>query len=279
MKQGRIDLREAAKRLGVHYMTAYRYVRMGRLPATQDGGRWLVDPEDLKLLRPGRAATDARRGNAQPERYRDRLAARLLAGDEAGAWRLVEAFLGSGGTPKAALLEVLGPAMREIGSRWEGGELKVGDEHRATAVATRLVGRLGPMFVRRGRPRGIVVVACAPGDTHALPAAMVASVLRGEGYAVVELGGDTPIASVLAEVGAAGDRLRAVVISVSSEQRLAVAREVVAAVREVAPDTVLLVGGPAVTSEAEAVALGSDGWAADAGGLAALLPAPRRSSS
>ena len=32
-----ITLHEAAARLGVHYMTAYRYVRTGRLPAERDG--------------------------------------------------------------------------------------------------------------------------------------------------------------------------------------------------------------------------------------------------
>ncbi|HEX6326323.1 MAG TPA: B12-binding domain-containing protein [Jiangellaceae bacterium] len=279
MNDALIDLREAAQRLGVHYMTAYRYVRIGRLPATQDGGRWLVDPRDLDLLRPGRAATEARRGHAQPEHYRDQLRTPLLAGDEAAAWRLIETFLVSGGDPEAALLDVLAPAMRGVGDDWQRGELSVGDEHRATAVATRLVSRLGPMFVRRGRPRGKVVVACAPGDTHALPAAMVASVLRGRGYAVVELGGDTPEGSVVAEVEAAGDRLRGVVISVSSQGRLEAASSVAAAVRSIAPESPVLVGGPAVRSEAEAIRLGSDGLAVDAADVAAMLAAPRGTTS
>ena len=42
-----ITLQEAADRLGVHYMTAYRYVRTGRLPAQRSGSQWLVDPKDL----------------------------------------------------------------------------------------------------------------------------------------------------------------------------------------------------------------------------------------
>ena len=45
-----ISLGEAAERLGVHYMTAYRYVRTGRLPATRVGGQWVVDPRDLTAL-------------------------------------------------------------------------------------------------------------------------------------------------------------------------------------------------------------------------------------
>ena len=42
MTQPRVTLHEAAKRLGVHYMTAYRYVRTGRLPAERDGAHWLI---------------------------------------------------------------------------------------------------------------------------------------------------------------------------------------------------------------------------------------------
>ncbi|HSI92293.1 MAG TPA: B12-binding domain-containing protein [Jiangellaceae bacterium] len=277
MQQDRIDLREAAQRLGVHYMTAYRYVRMGRLPATQDGGRWVVDPKDLKALRPGRASA-SRRGDARPESYRERLRARLLAGDEPGAWQVVESFLVSGGTPKAALLDVLAPVMREVGAGWESAEFSVGDEHRATAVAIRVVGRLGPMFARRGRPRGTVVVACAPGDSHALPAAMVTCILRGEGYSIVELGGATPVGDVVAEAEAAGDRLRGVVISVSSQAMLAAAGEAAAAVRAAVPDTTVLVGGPAVASAEDATALGSDGWSADAAGVAMLLDTLGRSA-
>ena len=34
-----ITLQEAADRLGVHYMTAYRYVRTGRMPATRARAR------------------------------------------------------------------------------------------------------------------------------------------------------------------------------------------------------------------------------------------------
>jgi excisionase family DNA binding protein len=37
-----ITLREAAKRLNVHYMTAYRYVRTGRLTAHREGGQYQV---------------------------------------------------------------------------------------------------------------------------------------------------------------------------------------------------------------------------------------------
>jgi excisionase family DNA binding protein len=81
----RITLHEAAARLGVHYMTVYRYVRTGRLPATRDGVQWLVDPADLARVTPGRQERGRARAAAPST-----LAARLIAGDEAGSWSLLE---------------------------------------------------------------------------------------------------------------------------------------------------------------------------------------------
>ena len=43
-----LTLHEAAALLGVHYMTAYRYVRLGLLPAAKSGGSWRVTAADLE---------------------------------------------------------------------------------------------------------------------------------------------------------------------------------------------------------------------------------------
>lgn len=46
-----LNLKQVARLLDVHYMTAYRYVRSGRLPARRDGAAWLVDRGDLDAFR------------------------------------------------------------------------------------------------------------------------------------------------------------------------------------------------------------------------------------
>lgn len=265
----RVDLQEAARRLNVHYMTAYRYVRTGRLPAVQQDGRWWVATADLKHARPGRQRTG--RSGARAAQSVSRLRDRLVAGDEPGSWRILESALVAGGGPRAAVLQLLAPAMREVGDHWATGQLSVGDEHRATAVATRLVGRLSPAFARPGRSRGSVLLACVPGETHALPVAMLSLVLRGEGYQVIDLGGDTPADSIAAAVPAAGRRLRAVGLSVSTSRRSAEIGDAVEAVRSTPWGGPLLIGGPAVGSRAEAAALGADDWAADAAGVVTIL--------
>ncbi len=257
-----VELTEAARRLRVHYMTAYRYVRTGQLPAARRGGRWWVTARAISDFRSERGrprvASDGVSGAGSPAA----LVRRLVQGDEGGCWQLLQAQLENGREPQRLLTEGLAVAMRRIGDAWAAGVLTVADEHRATAVALRLLARLGPMCVRPGRPRGAVLLACVPGEQHSLPSAIVAAVVRGAGYTVVELGADTPLAAL--EETLTAQHLVAAGLSVGSDDRLEACREAVRTVRGVAPTVPLLVGGPAVTSEQQARDLGADRWAADA---------------
>ena len=145
-----VGLRAAAERLGVHYMTAYRYVRIGTLPARKVGGTWQVRIGDLRALI-GREPPRPGPGGIRWEPYRRQLRERLIAGDEPGAWSIVERALVSGSPAQDIHLELIVPVLGEIGDAWADGELDIADEHRASAVAARLIGRLGPSFARRGR--------------------------------------------------------------------------------------------------------------------------------
>src|SRR5829696_2391573 len=148
-----LTLQEAADRLGVHYMTVYRWVRTGRLPATKQGASWAVREADLdEVTEPTRAPRQGRVDHA------DRLARRLAAGDEPGAMAVAEAALAGGMDPEDLYLDVLAVAMARIGDRWATGEVTVAQEHQATAIMLRLLGRLGRNFARRGRSRGTVVL-------------------------------------------------------------------------------------------------------------------------
>lgn len=259
----RIGLRDAAARLGVHYMTAYRYVRLGVLPATKVGGEWQVRLADLEQV--------TRRDDAPPRsgsgpswsRYRTQFVTRLRAGDEAGAWALVERALASGAEARDVHLELVGPSLRVIGALWEQGDIEVAEEHRASAVAQRVIGRLGPSFARRGRKRATVVIGAAPEDRHSLPTAILGDILRGEGLDVVDLGADTPARSF---VDAARDRddVVAVAVSVGSDATVANAGDVASAVHRDLPGVALFIGGPAVGDESTARALGADEYGASA---------------
>lgn len=254
-RQQLLRLQEAADRLGVHYMTAYRYVRTGRLPATRDGVQWLVDVADVEeLQRPRRRPRGVGRSGAVSD-----LANRMVDGDEPGGWKIVEAVLAGGAAPEDVLLEVVAPALRRIGDDWETGARSVADEHRASAVASRLIGRLGPRFARRGRKRGTIVVGIVEGDDHALPSAIVADVLRGAGYEVLDTGANTPAASFV-DTARAANRLRAVLIGATTAGRGAAIGRAVALLRASDVTAPVLVGGAAVDDDARARKLGADGW-------------------
>jgi MerR family transcriptional regulator, light-induced transcriptional regulator len=249
-----LTLQQAADRLGVHYMTAYRYVRTGRLPAFKVGVQWRVNADDLASVKSGRRGA----GGLSRRWTVDQVADRLVAGDEPGVWALVEAALASGAEPVGIHVDLLAPALRSIGDRWALGELSVADEHRASVVAQRIVGRLGPMFGRRGRRRGTLVLGAPPGDLHSLPSAMVADELRAARFEVVDLGANTPVAS-FAGAARVAVRLVAVLVgaTVPAEQAIV---EVIGAIRGVAPGVPVFVGGAAVAGEEAALALGADGW-------------------
>ena len=263
----RVSLHDAAERLGVHYMTVYHYVRTGRLPAQRHGATWSVALDDLEALRARAPGGRARPAVPRPSRLADR----LVAGDEGGAWRVVEDAMASGRDPAAVHTEIVVPALRQIGDRWARGELSIADEHRASVIAARLVGRLGPRFARRGRHRGTVVLGAVAGERHALPGAILADLLRGRGFEVLDLGVDTPAASFV-ETARTADRLVAVLVGATSTGHDAALREVVGLLHEAGTGARVLVGGRAVDDLEAARRLGADAWsgASAADALAAV---------
>ena len=256
-----VSLLEAADQLGVHYMTAYRYVRTGRLAAHKLGSQWRVDQADLdhfieRAAAPAVASSTTPTSRRSPADHTERLVSRLVAGDEGGAWTVVQRALAGGLDPAALYLDVLGPALREIGDQWASGQVTVAQEHQASMVALRLLGRLGPLFTRPGRSRGSVVVGAPAGDTHSLPTALFADLLRGEGLAVVQLGADTPPSSFV-EAARAADRLVAVGVTATVSGN----EEALAATIEALHDAHLgpvVVGGRAVDCGDLAERLGAD---------------------
>jgi excisionase family DNA binding protein len=252
-----ISLQEAASRLGVHYMTAYRYVRTGRLPARRDGAQWFVDPHDLDQMQ---RQDHVQPGGRRPKRDRTAiLTARMTAGDEAGAWRVIDDAMASGMDPAGVYLDLLVPVLRSVGAGWAAGTVTVAEEHRASVVALRIIGRLGPQFARRGRKRGMVIIGAPAGDQHSLPGAIVADLLRGDGFEVIDLGANTPNSS-FAETTRDAPRLVAVVIGVTAPGCDSAVQSTVQALRRSGSTVPILIGGAAINGTDHALRLGADAW-------------------
>jgi len=264
-----MTLQEAADALSVHYMTAYRYVRLGLLHAEKVGGSWRVDTADLdefRERRSGKLVVGAEAVSGWSPRsvdapWADRFESRLVAGDLRGAWGVVEAAMSAGRNLDSIYLEVISPAMVSIGERWERDDIDVALEHRASGIAMRIIGQLGHRFTRRGRVRGAVVVATPAGETHAIPTAIVSDLLRIRGWEVSDLGADVPPESLIAALDAETD-VRAVGLSVTSAENLESAADSCVLVRRKRPEVKIVVGGLALDGADAAADLGADAYAA-----------------
>jgi excisionase family DNA binding protein len=179
-----LNLKQVARELGVHYMTAYRYVRQGQLPAWRAGSVWMVERGDLDDFRAAGAPAPTARGEAP---HVERLARHLAAGDEVAAWTVVRQALAGGLDLADAHLDLLLGARREAHAEAAGfgGAL-------VEPVVVRLVGRLGPAAARPGRARGVVAVVDPLGRRRDPAGAIVANLLRHRGWRVLEVLGDAP---------------------------------------------------------------------------------------
>ena len=209
-----LNLKQVARELGVHYKTAYRYVRQGQLPAWRSGSVWLVAPGDLAAFQASGAADRAPHGSAP---HVDRLARHLALGDEVAAWAVLQQALGGGLDLDDAHLELLLGARRAARASVDGGGAPVVDP-----LVDRLLARLGAVAVRPGRARGVVAVVDPVGVRRDPAVAVVANLLRHRGLRVVEVvggpggAGQAPMAEALAALGV--DRLVQVPASVTCAQ-------------------------------------------------------------
>ncbi|MBL6620334.1 MAG: cobalamin-dependent protein [Ilumatobacteraceae bacterium] len=264
-----LTLHEAAAELGVHYMTAYRYVRLGQLDAAKRSGTWRVSRTEVDRFRAEPAEEPAERAPRGRVDWGQRMQSRLVAGDAGGAWSVIESALAAGSTPARVYTEVISPALVNIGERWAAGELDISVEHRATGIVQRIIGRLGPQFVRRGRSRGSVVIGAPSGERHGLVVSMLSDMVRAAGWEVSDIGADSPASSFVS--AARETRSAAVVVSVTLADSLESCRDTVLAIREAEPDMPVIVGGRGIASRAVAASVGADHHSAGLDDLLDLL--------
>jgi len=237
-----MDLREAAEALGVHYQTAYAWVRDGTLPARKVGRDYEVSDDGVQAL-----AARRRQGHEPPRPIHVRdwaaqaqaLYAAITGGEETRARHQIER-LASGVRIIDLCEQVLAPALRRVGDEWAAGRVSIAQEHRASAICERILASQTRQLA--GRPRGTAVVATPPGERHALPALMAAACLREDRWLVHHLASDLPTEEVARLADQVGASL-AVLSSATDEgaQRAQEGTRFIAAGR---PDLNVLAGRP-----------------------------------
>lgn len=99
------------------------------------------------------------------------------------------------------------PLLREVGDRWNVGDLSIADEHLVSGV---LHGLLSGIIHSRGPNEGQRILITTPsGERHEFGALVAAMIAAEAGLEVIYLGGDTPGT----DIGEAADRCAARVVT------------------------------------------------------------------
>jgi MerR family transcriptional regulator, light-induced transcriptional regulator len=129
-----------------------------------------------------------------------RLNGALDAYDGAEAERVFDRALLNFGLAQTIQLVVI-PCLRDVGRRWECGEISVADEHFATGVIRGCLVRLAAGWGEDGSR--VALLACAPGELHDVGLLAFGLALHSYyGWRITYLGADVPV-SDLAGVAAA----------------------------------------------------------------------------
>lgn len=192
-------------------------------------------------------------------------------GDEGAATRTVRAAVQAGHGYESVLLDLIAPVQARVGDEWAANRISVAQEHAATAINDRVItltADAGLPLPDTARRRGRVTVACVDGEWHALPARLLAEVLRLRGWQVDFLGAHTPTPHLVRHLHHQVPDV--VALSSSIPTNLPVAHAALTACQAVGAP--VLVGGAAFGPNGRyAKALGADAWAADARDAADLL--------
>ena len=188
----------------------------------------------------------------------------VLSGDDERAAELTKKALEEGIEPGKVLNEALIPAMEIVGREYEEGERYVPEMLISAEAMKAAMGVLRPRLVETGvRLKGKVVIGTVEGDLHDIGKNLVAMMLEGAGFEVIDLG-----VEVTAErfVQAVREHKPDVLgMSALLTTTMIHMPEVIEALKEAGlrEEVKVIVGGAPVTQE-YAEKIGADGYAPDA---------------
>ncbi len=194
----------------------------------------------------------------------------ILTGDADQAAALVQAALDADVDPQCLIQDYMIPAMDEVGRRFENAEYFVPElliAGRAMKGALELV---RPLLAERGiEPVARVVIGTVEGDLHDIGKGLVASMLEGGGFEVIDLGVDVPAERFVEATRESGARL--VALSALLTTTMLNMRTVIEALKEAGMESQckVMVGGAPLT-EQFANSIGADGYSRDAAAAVAL---------
>jgi corrinoid protein of di/trimethylamine methyltransferase len=194
----------------------------------------------------------------------------LIAGDWKSAAAATQAALAGGVAPLTIVTGHLMPAMDEVGRRFECEEYFVPEMLLSARAMKASMEILRPLLASSGaQPVGRVVIGTVKGDLHDIGKNLVAAMLEGGGFEVIDLGADVAPELFIEAVTARGANLvalSALLTVTMGWMKTTIEAFQAAGLRQ---KVKIMVGGAPVTQQ-YADAIGADGFSDSAGSAVAL---------
>ena len=133
-------------------------------------------------------------------RVRDQMYQAILAGDAQTIAGAVNQALEGGEAPLALINEVLNPALKEVGDKFDCGDMYLPELIMSAEAMEAAIGVLQPLLEARREQidvPGRVVMATVQGDIHDIGKNIVCALLRANGFQVLDLGRDVPASTIV----------------------------------------------------------------------------------
>jgi 5-methyltetrahydrofolate--homocysteine methyltransferase len=193
----------------------------------------------------------------------------VLNGDAKSAKAITEAALAAGVEPLQLVQKYMMPAMSEVGRRFECNEYFVPELLLAARAMKAALELVRPLLTAQGsQPAGRVALGTVKGDLHDIGKNLVAAMLEGGGYEIIDLGVNVSpeqFVAAVKEKGANIIAMSALLTTTMPSMKTTVDALKQAGVRE---QVKILVGGAPVTQK-YADEIGADGFSESAAGAVA----------
>jgi 5-methyltetrahydrofolate--homocysteine methyltransferase len=190
------------------------------------------------------------------------LADAVINGDQNQALEITKTALEEGTAPKDILDNGLIAGMDVVGDRFKKNEIYIPEVLISARAMKMAMEVLEPELVKAGiEPVGKLLIGTVQGDLHDIGKNLVAMMLKGAGFEVIDLGVDVEPEKFIAQVKAAKAQL--IGMSALLTTTMPGMERTIKAVKEAGIPVKVMIGGAPVTQD-YADRIGADGYAPDA---------------
>jgi 5-methyltetrahydrofolate--homocysteine methyltransferase len=186
----------------------------------------------------------------------------LMGGRKAEVETLLDRALAEGLPTRRILNEGLIAGMEKLGVLFKNNEVFIPEVLVAARAMNAALVKLEPLLIKEGiEPKGCVVIGTVKGDLHDIGKNLVAMMLKGAGFKIVDLGAD--VAPEKFVEAAKTHRADVVALSALLTTTMAQMKAVISALQTAGLNVPVIVGGAPLTAD-YASQIGARGYAPDA---------------